>query len=283
MQIRGFFYFGITVVFHEIVNHLNISIMKATTKNDRNKRAEKKSINIKWNSRLFFQIGVITSLLLVFFIMQTNFEMKVAEVKPPISDGIEEPPMIDYVLDIDIPKPYEPKKVKVEKKQPIEKVVKSNIFVVKPDTAPVVETPIAATDLPIVETPVIPSDKPEEPAKPRIMANVEFVPVFPGCEYLNTNAEKVECMSSNINTFINKNFRKELLENLKANETYKIYVNFKIDSKGYVVDVMANSHNQNLKNEAQRVIKKLPIMKPGKQGAKNVDVLYTVPIVFKIK
>jgi protein TonB len=90
-------------------------------------------------------------------------------------------------------------------------------------------------------------------------------------------------MSSKINSFINKNFRKEVLENLNANETYKIYVNFKIDSKGIVSDVKTISHSENLKKEAQRVINNLPIMKPGKQGNKNVDVLYTVPITFKIQ
>jgi protein TonB len=41
--------------------------MKSTAKNVRNKRQEKKQINIQWNSRLFFQIGIIVSLLTVFF------------------------------------------------------------------------------------------------------------------------------------------------------------------------------------------------------------------------
>ena len=47
--------------------------MKTTVENTRNKRAEKKQTNIKWNSRLFFQIGVIVSLLTVFFIMPSRF------------------------------------------------------------------------------------------------------------------------------------------------------------------------------------------------------------------
>ena len=259
--------------------------MKAPVKSDRTKRADKKAVNIRWNSRLFFQIGVITSLLIVFFLMQTNFEMRVAEIKPPTSDGIEEPPMIDYVLDVDLPKPSEPIKVKVEKRQPINRVVTSNSIVVTPDIAPIVETPVAATDLPVIETPVVVViNEPEpEPTKPASMANVEFVPVFPGCESFGSNSEKIECMSSKINTFINKNFRKEILENLRANESHRIYVNFKINSKGFVTDVVANSHNDNLKKEAQRVINSLPLMKPGKQGTKNVDVLYTVPIVFNIQ
>ncbi|MDC7999433.1 energy transducer TonB [Aequorivita todarodis] len=259
--------------------------MKATAKNTRNKRAEKKQINIKWNSRLFFQIGVIASLLVVFFVMQANFELNVAEFKQPTYDGIEEPPMKEYVIDVDLPKPAEPIKKIIEKRVPIPKVVASNSFVVKPNASTDVETPIAATDAPVVETPAPPSNATEtfEDTKPKNMLNVEFVPVFPGCESLGSNAEKVECMSSKINSFINKNFRKGVLEGLNANETYKIYVNFKIDSKGYVTDVRANAHNENLKKEAQRVINNLPTMKPGKQGNRNVDVLYTVPITFNIQ
>ena len=98
--------------------------MKATAKNTRSKRSQKKEINIKWNSRLFFQIGVIASLLFVFFVMQTNFELKIAEFKHPSSNGLEEPPVITYVLDI--PKPVEPVKKVIEKREPIQKVVKTN-------------------------------------------------------------------------------------------------------------------------------------------------------------
>ena len=259
--------------------------MKTTTKITQNKRADKKATNIKWNSRLFFQIGVIASLLAVFFVIQTDFEMRVAEVKQPISDGLEEPPMIDYVIDFDRPKPEAPLKKVIEKRAPIQKVVKSSTFVVKPDTAPDIETPIAANDIPIIVAPIDPVDTSTDPDPTilRNMINVEFVPVFPGCESLGTNAEKVECMSSKINSFINNKFKKELLKNLNSNETYRIYVNFKINSNGFVTDVVANSHYENLKKEAQRVINDLPTMRPGKQGDKNVDVLYTVPIVFKIQ
>lgn len=259
--------------------------MKTTENNYQNKRDVKKAININWNSRLFFQIGVIVSLLLVFFLMQTDFEMRVAEYKPDTSHGLEEPPMMNYEIDLDIPKPVEKQNIVVQKKMPIQRVIQSNTFEVKPNTAPDIESPIATTNVQVNEAPVTPVNTTVTPAdnKPKNIMNVEFVPVFPGCESLGTNAEKVECMSSKISSFVNKKFRKEVLENLKPNETYRIYVNFKIDSKGFVTEVVANAHNENLKKEAQRVIGDLPTMKPGKQGDKNVDVLYTVPIAFKIQ
>ncbi len=258
--------------------------MKANTKNASTKRAEKKQINIKWNSRLFFQLGIIVSLLFVFFVMQMDFEKKTMVVKNTTAKGITEPPMITYVLDVDMPKP-QAEKVKVKPKQPVQKIVKSNEFVVKPNSSTDIETPVLPTDAPEIESPTIPISLPvvDKPEGPKSLNNVEFVPVFPGCEMLGTNAEKIECMSSKINSFINKNFRTELLENLQSNETHRVYVNFKIDANGYVTDVMANSHDMKLKNEAQRVIAGLPNMRPGKQGDKNVAVLYTVPIVFKIQ
>ncbi len=259
--------------------------MKTTEANTRNKRAEKKQININWNSRLFFQIGVIASLLIVFFVMQTDFEIKNSTVSLNHTESMDEPPMIDYVLDIDKPKIEEPVKKVVVKPTPVAKVVKSPVFDVEPNTADIIEIEIAATDAPVIETPATTKPVIEEPTAstaPRTLMNVEFVPVFPGCESLATNDAKIECMSSKINAFINKNFRKEYLENLAPNETHRIYVKFKIDSKGYITEVLANSHNPLLKKEAQRVINNLPQMKPGKQGDKNVDVLYTVPIVFQI-
>ena len=259
--------------------------MKESVENTRNKRDQKKQINIKWNSSLFFQLGIVVSLLAVFFVMQMDFEMRVAKATSPISDGVKEPPIIDYVIDLDIPKPVAPKKEIVQKTEPIKKLIISREFEVKPDTAPDIETPIASTDEPIIDEPISPVDNPivNETDRPKLMALVEFVPVFPGCENLSNNAQKVACMSSNIDAFINKNFKKELLENLNPNQTYRVYVNFKIDSRGFVTDVVANSHNEALTKEAQRVISKLPTMRPGKQGDKNVDVLYTVPIVLRIQ
>ncbi|CAM3262565.1 energy transducer TonB [Aequorivita lipolytica] len=259
--------------------------MKTTGKNAQNKRDEKKQTNIKWNSRLFFQLGIVLSLLVVFFIMQTDFKIKTYQATSTTSHSLEEPPMFDYVIDVDKPKPIEPIKKVPQKREPIKRVVKSTTFDVKPNTDPTIETPIAPTDGPVVEAPQEPvTVEPNSGSdKPRILASVEFVPVFPGCEVLNTNKEKVDCMSSKINSFINKNFKKELLEDLKPNEDYRIYVSFKIDLNGYVTDVVANSRNANLKNEAQRVIKKLPAMKPGKQGDKNVEVLYNLPIIFNIQ
>lgn len=259
--------------------------MKTTVKPPANKREAKKRVNIPWNSRLIFQLGIIVSCLVVFFVMQTSFQIEETSYNDRTEFGILEPPMITYEVDVDIPQPNAPIPKEVVKPVTTIKPVISDVFEVKENTSKDEETTVPPTDIPIIETPlpVIPKPIDPEPTGPTSIINVEFVPVYPGCESLATNSEKIDCLSSEINIFINRNFRKEILESLEANQVHKIYVQFKIDTNGYIKDVRANAINDKLKREAQRVISNLPKMKPGRQGDKNVDVLYTVPIVFKIQ
>lgn len=263
--------------------------MKTNVKNPQNKRVEKKQVNIVWNSRLFFQIGIIISCLIVFFVMQTSFEVGTPVIADQSSFGIEEPPMVIYQVDVEKPELLVPVKTVPVKPITTRKPVKSETFKVEDNTSDVVETPVLATDIPIIEhsitdvpQPIISEPSPSEPTGPSSILNVEFVPVYPGCEGLSSNAETIDCLSSRINTFLNRNFSKEVLENLYGNEVQKVYVQFKVDSQGFITDVRTNSTNQSLEREAKRVIAKLPRMKPGRQGDKNVDVLYTLPITFRI-
>lgn len=262
--------------------------MKTTDKIPKNKREEKKLVNINWNSRLFFQIGIIISVLLVFFLMETSFETQPSIQFKDTSTNFMEPPMMEYEVEFDLPLLVAPKinpPVKSVPQSVPQKRVPTNAFDIIDNASKNIESDILSNDLPVPEItpPIAPAIVNPMASAPRSILNVEHVPVYPGCESLGSNDEKVACMSDKINAFINRNFRKELLENLERNQIQKIYVQFKIDSKGFITEVRANSNNERLKNEAQRVIGNLPVMKPGKQGDQNVDVLYTVPIIFKIQ
>lgn len=259
--------------------------MKTTLKTPKNKRDEKKQVSISWNSRLFFQIGIILSCLIVLFVMQMTFKIDTPSYADHSSNGLEEPPLINYHIHEEQPRPIAAVKRKIVKPILSPKPLTSVTFIKKDNASTEPEGSIAATDIPSV-APAVPSN-PEPvnplPTVPSNILNVEFVPVFPGCEDLGSNAEKITCLSDKINIFINRNFRKEILEDLERNQVQKIYVQFKIDSQGFIKDVRANSRNEKLKIEAQRVVSNLPKMKPGRQGNKNVDVLYTVPIIFQIQ
>ena len=112
---------------------------------------------------------------------------------------------------------------------------------------------------------------------------IENVPVFPGCGNLATNAEKKKCMSEKIQQFVDKRFNRDLASELGLTGINKIYVVFKINEKGKVVDVRARNPHPRLQEEAARVVNSLPDMVPGSQRGRPVGVLYSLPIVFQVQ
>lgn len=260
--------------------------MKTTVPNTRNRMEDKKQVNISWNSRLFFQIGIIISCLIVFVLMQTTFQVSAPTVAEKTEFVLEENPMVTYQIDIDKPKPVAPAHKETVKPKVIVKSLKTEILVVKNDSPKEIESEVLATDTPAA----VPSDNVEsvpEPTTPESVGpssilNVEFVPVFPGCEGLSSNSETIDCLSSQISAFVSNNFKRDALENLQSNSIQRVSVQFKVDSNGFIKDIRTNSNNEKINKEVKRVIGNLPRMKPGRQGNRTVDVLYTVPITFRI-
>lgn len=113
-------------------------------------------------------------------------------------------------------------------------------------------------------------------------AVTENVPVYPGCEGLTTNKERKECISKKISQFVNENFDVGLAKDLGLTGINRVYVQFKIDKTGKVVNVRARAPHPDLQAEAESVIKKLPQMQPGEHDDKKVGVLYSLPITFQI-
>ena len=90
-------------------------------------------------------------------------------------------------------------------------------------------------------------------------------------------------MSSKINKFIGRNFDTEKFSGMiDRGELQRINVQFKVDATGNITDIKARSQFKPLEKEAIRVLKKLPLITPGKQGDRKVAVIYNVPIVFKM-
>lgn len=114
-------------------------------------------------------------------------------------------------------------------------------------------------------------------------AVIENVPVYPGCKG-EDNIELKNCMSTKIAEFINQHFDIKKIEAMDLPpKIYRSAVQFKIDKQGNVVDVRARADYPEIENEAVRVVSNLPKMKPGKQRGKEVGVLYSLPIIFKIE
>lgn len=108
---------------------------------------------------------------------------------------------------------------------------------------------------------------------------IEDVPIFPGCEK-GTKAEKRTCFQLKMEEHVAKNFRYPE-EALDLGIQGRVFVIFVIDTKGYVSSIRSRGPDKILEAEAERIIKLLPKMVPGKQRGKPVKVPYSVPIVFK--
>ncbi len=245
-------------------------------------RDDKKSVNIKWNSKLFFQLSLIACLLMAYFAIQTEFEIKESAIIIPEDIILEEPLMINYRLE----EPIKIKKKKeiITKPKTIAKVIEN---IKKTDNNSDIETDLSDLTEPDNEKDILPvnpgaNNKKMEEKKPYNLVGVEHVPVFPGCEDLSSNIEKRNCMSKKIKSFIQKKFNADKFDDINTKGRQTIYVQFYIDETGLVTDVIARAIDKSLEKEAIRVVSKLPKMEAGRQGDKAVKVQYMIPIVFKI-
>ncbi|MBU2939994.1 energy transducer TonB [Lacinutrix sp. C3R15] len=113
---------------------------------------------------------------------------------------------------------------------------------------------------------------------------IEKVPVYSGCDKNMGNQALKQCMSSQIQAFVIKNFNLELLKSVGLTAgKHRINIQFKVDKEGNIIDVRAKAPHPELKKEAIRVVSLLPKMdRPGFQDGKPVIVPYGFPIVFRI-
>ena len=89
-------------------------------------------------------------------------------------------------------------------------------------------------------------------------------------------------MSEKMTKFIGKEFNTSIARESNVFGRVRISVAFKIDTLGRVVGVRALARNKKLEKEAIRVVKMLPISKPGIKDGKKVNVPYHIPIDFEI-
>ena len=113
---------------------------------------------------------------------------------------------------------------------------------------------------------------------------VEQVPVYPGCAPSLLQEAARKCMSNAIGRHVLQNFNTNLASTLNLpSGVIRIYVGFKIDKEGKVVDILTRAPHPALEKEAKRIIKLLPQLEsPGMQKGKSVNVPYGLPITFNI-
>ncbi|MCH4553280.1 energy transducer TonB [Aestuariibaculum lutulentum] len=109
------------------------------------------------------------------------------------------------------------------------------------------------------------------------------VPVYPGCENSLANNGKKRCMSENVTAFVSQKYNTSFIKDIGLNGVQKIYVMFKIDKTGNVINIRAKAKHGGLEAEAIRVVSLLPRMKPGIVRGKLVTVPYSLPIGLAIR
>ena len=152
------------------------------------------------------------------------------------------------------------------------------------DVDPTPEDNIASTES-LPDDIVKMDDIKEVPKDEPILVPFEFiedVPIFPGCEDMESNVARKKCMSQKITQFVNSRFNKNLGERAGVKGINRINVAFQIDKNGNIIDVQTRAPHPLLEEEAKRVINALPKMEPGKQRGKPVAVSYYLPIVFQV-
>lgn len=114
---------------------------------------------------------------------------------------------------------------------------------------------------------------------------IEKVPIYSGCDETLSNKYLKKCMSDEIAKVVSANFSQKVIRKSKLPKgLVRIYVSFKINKKGEVVDIRARAPKHKLEKEAIRVIQLIPILeKPGYQRGKPVTVPYSLPIVFNVE
>ena len=234
-----------------------------------NKKNRKSDLSRR--SILFFQIGLI---LILFVAWQAigwkSYERELPETTMIGIEQFEEEDVPILIMPEQTPPP------------PVEIIDEVDIA---EDEDDVEETPVESTEAPeeITEIDEIREIREPEEIEDVGYAFVEEVPVFPGCEDLESNEERKQCMNEKIRQYVNREFDISLGEELGLSGINKIYVQFRIEADGSVTVIGARGPHPRLEEEAIRVAKSLPEMQPGRQQGKAVGVIYSLPITFRVQ
>ncbi|MBA3985330.1 MAG: energy transducer TonB [Flavobacteriales bacterium] len=246
------------------------------------KPKSKKDASINFNSTLFFQLGLIVSIISIALIINATYGEAKKTIASPLPYDNDEPFLLN---DFIILKPVIPEVV-VEEKFVTKKIIIDVIKVVKKPTFDESNNVLVTEPLPVIvdKAPTIitsPARVIEEP-KAYLAMGVERAPIFPGCESLTNNKARIDCMSGEIGKIINRRFDKNIAGDIGLSGQQRIYVTFTIDKTGEVVDIKVRAPHPRLEKEAIKVINLIPKMLPGIQSDRNVDVLFSLPIILDV-
>ncbi|APU69467.1 MAG: energy transducer TonB [Bacteroidota bacterium] len=229
------------------------------------------------NSLIFFQIGLIVMLGISYLAIEWHFDSRPAVDLQQLdmeTERIVDVPVTELREKLPPPPPPPPAPEVIE-------VIEDN-SVLEESTIQSTETNLN-DKIEVVEVTDIKEEKIAEEIEDVPFVIIANVPVYPGCENQKGNDAKKQCMSGKIQELVKREFRTELSAELGLKGINKIYVIFRINDKGDVENIQARGPHPALEAEAERVVKLIPKMEPGRQRDRAVGVLYTLPIIFEVR
>ncbi|MBT8283961.1 energy transducer TonB [Muriicola sp. SD30] len=225
--------------------------------------------DLRKNSGLYFVLGLVVVMLLVFIAFEWKTYDKVADydISLNVEDALdEEVPMTEQIkTPPPPPPPAAPEVIEVveDEEEVEETVIESTETSQEEEIIEVEDVEVEEDDLDV--------DVP--------FAVIEDVPVFPGCEGAS---DKRACFNEMMQKHIIKNFRyPEIAQEMGVQG--RVSVMFTIQKDGSIGNIRYRGPDKNLEAEALRIIQKLPKMTPGKQRGRPVRVPFSIPIVFKLQ
>ena len=238
------------------------------------------------HSFIFFQLGLIATMLAVLFVLEFNFELK-----PKHTSVIEAPPT--YMLHVPTDFRVIPESKPIVSK-PVAKIPKfknqinaTTKEVPKEKTTPN-ESAVPSETVNPIES-LNPIESPIKSVKPIIapentLLNVEELPMFPACKGLS-RTEQMKCFEEQM--------AKEVARNtvypegdLEQNKQGRAIISFIIDETGRIVEVKAVQNKYAtaaMQKAAEAAVRKVSKLTPAKQGGKQVRIKYTIPVAFRIQ
>ena len=208
-------------------------------------------VSLENKKSLFFQIGLIVTLVIVFVAFEWKSYDKVNYDLGQLNlDDLEEEIIPITKQEIKPPPPPPPPPEVIE-------IVEDEVEI---------EEELEIEDTESDEDEMI---EIEEESDDEFFMVVENMPEFPGGDL-------------GLMKYIQKNVKYPPIAK-EYNITGKVYVSFIVDKSGSVTNVkIVRGVDKNLDAEALRVVKSLPKYKPGKQRGKPVRVMFTIPINFTL-
>ncbi|BCY28151.1 energy transducer TonB [Flavobacterium okayamense] len=253
----------------------------------------KKDVKLKSktrNSFIYFQLGLIGTMLIVLFVLEFQFKEAVKEIKTfTLNEPIDEP--FDGVFTIIENNDTEVKPEKVVKPQ-VKVPLDVTEVEVKDNDEQIKETDINTQDnvssnegseIKNDETNNTSGNVVSKPVNPTIF-NVERLPMFPECAGLSRTEQKA-CFDEQLMKAVMRNLSYPDVD-LENGKQGTALIEFVIDEKGNITNVKALDNKRatvTMQKAAEKAVKKLPKLIPAKMGEDNVRIKYSIPISFRIQ